>query len=85
MPHPFPNGKIETVADLGSLIRQHRKAANVTQAEAAGLCGVGARFMSELERGKVTLEAGKVIQVLDRLGLQLWILPRGEAPPGGRP
>jgi len=40
--------------------------------------------MSELERGKVTLEVGKVMQVLDRLGLQLWIMPRGVNPSRSR-
>ena len=57
-------------------MRKHRKAAGVTQAEAAGLCGVGVRFMSELERGKETAEVGRVLQVLDRLGLELRVVPR---------
>lgn len=83
MPSIFPNGTISSVADLGFVVRAQRKAADVTQAEAAGLCGVGVRFMSELERGKVTLEVGKVMQVLDRLGLQLRISPRGVHPSVG--
>lgn len=41
----------------------------LTQLNAAGLCGVGERFLSELERGKTTVELGKVLQVLNRLGL----------------
>jgi transcriptional regulator with XRE-family HTH domain len=43
----------------------------LSQLDAAGLCGVGERFLSELERGKTTAELGKVLQVLNRLGLRI--------------
>lgn len=67
-------------AELGSLVRARRKAARLTQAQAAGLAGVGNRFLSELERGKKSLELGLVIQVLHRLGLELAVAPRGTLP-----
>ena len=79
-----PHGKIRSVKELGALVRQRRKDAGVLQADAAALAGVGARFLSELERGKETAEVGKVLQVLDRLGLELLVVPRGRsdnAPP----
>lgn len=82
MPVPIPSGKIDTVGDIGALVRRRRKKAGITQAETAGLCGVGNRFMSELERGKETLEVGRVLQVLHRVGMQVWLLPRGEHPSG---
>jgi y4mF family transcriptional regulator len=72
-----PHGKIRSVKELGALVRQRRKDAGVLQADAAALAGVGARFLSELERGKETAEVGKVLQVLDRLGLELLVVPRG--------
>lgn len=72
-----PYGKIASVAQLGQAIRHRRKAAGVLQADAAALSGVGTRFLSELERGKETAEVGKVLQILARLGLDLWVLPRG--------
>jgi HTH-type transcriptional regulator/antitoxin HipB len=56
---------------LGKAIRDQRKAVGLTQLDAAGLCGVGERFLSELERGKTTAELGKVLQVITRLGLRL--------------
>ncbi len=56
---------------LGSAIRQQRKSMGLTQLDAAGLCGVGERFLSELERGKPTVELGKVLQVLNRLGVRI--------------
>lgn len=70
---------------LGALVRARRKAAGLTQAQAAGLAGVGNRFFSELERGKATLELGLVLQVLDRLGLELTVAPRGSMRRGPPP
>ena len=63
--------KITDATLLGKAIRRRRKSMGLTQLDAAGLCGVGERFLSELERGKPTAELGKVLQVLDRLGLRL--------------
>lgn len=69
------------MAELGQLIRRKRKEVGVLQADAAGLAGVGTRFLSEIERGKETAELGKVLQVLERLGLEVWVLPRGATGP----
>lgn len=72
-------GLVRDPSQLGQLVRARRKAAGLTQAQAAGLAGVGNRFFSELERGKATLELGLVLKVLERLGLELRIAPRGGA------
>ena len=76
----IPYGKISTSSDIGRLVRARRKKSGVTQEQAAALMGVGVRFLSELERGKETAELGKVLRVLERIGLELWIAPRGERP-----
>lgn len=73
----IPYGKTITTAQLGAIIRFHRKTAGVRQADAAALAGVGTRLLSEIERGKATAEVGKVLQILDRLGLEVWVVPRG--------
>jgi y4mF family transcriptional regulator len=73
----LPNGNITTAEDIGGIVRGHRKAQGVTQAELAAVCGVGIRFISELENGKPTVEMGKVLRVLGCLGLQVRIGPRG--------
>jgi len=49
----------------------------MTQERAAGLSGVGIRFLSELERGKPTAELGKVLQVVARLGLEICVEQKG--------
>jgi HTH-type transcriptional regulator/antitoxin HipB len=81
----FPDGtiasemtKISDVKELGLLVRQRRKEAGLTLKDAAGMAGVGIRFLSELERGKPTLQIGMAIQVIQLFGLELHVRLRGE-------
>lgn len=62
--------------ELGRWVRQVRKAKGLTQAELAGLAGVGVRFLSEMERGKATSHLGKVMRVLHRLGCKVRVEAR---------
>lgn len=62
---------ITTAADLGATVRTRRKEAGLTLAEAARRCGVGIRFLSELENGKPTVRLDKVLQVVEALDLAL--------------
>ena len=55
---------VETVSDIGELVKKRRAQLGLNQKDAAGLLGVGVRFLSELERGKETLSIGKVMQVV---------------------
>lgn len=73
----LPSGKILSSKSLGDVVRQQRKLQGATQVELASLCNVGVRFISDLENGKPTIELGKVLQVLNSLGLELAIQPRG--------
>jgi HTH-type transcriptional regulator / antitoxin HipB len=66
-------------ADIGRIVRSARKKAGLRQAQAAALCGVGTRFLSDLENGKATLHLGKVLQVLKGFGLRVVIKRRGFA------
>ena len=75
----FPNGKIVSTKDIGKIVRNTRKKQGATQSEFASLCGVGVRFISELENGKPTAQVGKLLQVLKCLGLEMEIHPRGWA------
>ncbi|MFN5469223.1 MAG: helix-turn-helix domain-containing protein [Pirellulaceae bacterium] len=60
-------------------MRKRRKGAGLTLQEAAGMAGVGIRFLSELERGKPTLQLGLVLQVLQLFGLELHVHARGDS------
>lgn len=68
--------KISDAQQIGQLVRQRRKAAGITLTEAAAVAGVGVRFLSELERGKPTLQLGLAIRVLQIFGLDLHVEPR---------
>ena len=72
---------VRTPADIGAVVRASRVEQGVDQVTTAGLSGVGVRFLGELERGKSTLRLALVLQVLQRLGLDVWIVPRGQRPP----
>ncbi|SPD71811.1 Uncharacterized HTH-type transcriptional regulator y4mF [uncultured Desulfobacterium sp.] len=67
---------IRNSGDIGRIIRSKRKRDGLTLAEASALCGVGYRFLSELENGKHTAALGKVLQVLRGLGLEIQIRSR---------
>jgi len=73
----LPYGNAHSVADVGRSVRAHRKVQGATQSELAALCGVGVRFISDLENGKPTAQLGKVLEVLHCLGLDVRIRPRG--------
>ena len=70
--------KVEDANQIGHLIRQRRKEAGMTLRDAAALAGVGVRFLSELERGKPTLQLGLAIQVIQLFGLELYVEKRGD-------
>lgn len=73
-------GKITTSHDIGRIIRAKRREIGVKQDAAAGLSGVGTKFLSQLENGKETAELGKTLQVLKKLGLEVYIYPRSANP-----
>jgi y4mF family transcriptional regulator len=68
--------KAAAAVDIGAAVREKRKEDGLTLADAAALCGVGYRFMSDLENGKATVQVGKVLQVLMALGLDVTIEAR---------
>ncbi len=61
------------VATIGQIIRDERKELGLRQDELAAASGVGLRFLVELERGKPTVQMGKVLDVLAALGCELQI------------
>ncbi len=73
----LPIGKVLSPEDMGECIRTRRKQQGATQSEFASLCGVGVRFISDLENGKPTIQLGKTLQVLKYLGLELSVQARG--------
>jgi transcriptional regulator with XRE-family HTH domain len=73
-------GKVSTPLEIGQIIALKRKDIGLKQEVAAGVSGVGTKFLSQLENGKETAELGKTLQVLNGLGLELYIFPRSQNP-----
>lgn len=69
--------KEDNLGKIAKIVREKRKSSGLTQADAAALCGVGTRFIVELEKAKQSLQIGKVLKVLNGLGLDLDIRVRG--------
>ena len=66
--------KLKTISDIGVKMRSIRKSQQVSQEPLAGLAGTGARYISELERGKETIRTRELLKLLDALGAGLYIL-----------
>jgi len=62
---------------LGTAIRARRRQLKVTQKDLAMTCGTGLRFIIDLEKGKPTCQIGKILQVLQALGLKLQLVRPG--------
>jgi len=63
--------KVPDIKTFGEIIKKVRKSQNLTQEQLAAACGVGRRFIIELENGKATTHLGKALQVLFTLGISL--------------
>ena len=72
---------IRSTGDLGRYLRAYRKARGINLETAAGLSNVSIKFLSEFERGKETAEIGKVLKVLNAVGLKLIIEQRYKGTP----
>jgi len=64
-----------TTETVGKLVRESRKRLGVTQKDLALTSGTGLRFIIELEKGKETCQIGKVLTVLQTLGIKMILTP----------
>lgn len=71
--------KVEQVSltpeEIGKLVRSTRKRMGVTLADLALTAGTGLRFVIDLEKGKTTCQIGKVLTVLQTLGIEANLSP----------
>ena len=63
----------KTREEIGRLVRDERRRQGVTQMQLAGVAGTGIRFVSDLENGKGTIQTGKLLRVVQTLGLGMFI------------
>ena len=72
----FDESDMTIVSDttrLGALIKTNRKKKRMTQADLADAARTGIRFISDVENGKPTCHIGKVLDVLNTLGIRVAI------------
>jgi HTH-type transcriptional regulator / antitoxin HipB len=71
-----------TTKDLGTVLRQARKARNLTQAELASLAGIWQRTISNIETSASGAKIDTIFDLLAALDLELHIVPRSKMTPG---
>ena len=57
--------------ELGEFIAAERRRQGVTQLQLSQAADVGRRFVVEVEAGKDTVQTGKLLKVLDALGVSI--------------
>lgn len=62
---------IDSPAELGLIVRAVRRAAGIRIDDAAATTGVSKQFASDVERGKETVQLGRVLRLLRELGVVL--------------
>ena len=69
---------MDTMKEIGAFAAKVRREQGITQLELSQAADVGRRFVVELEDGKETLQAGKLLKVLSVLGVDLQLVaPKG--------
>lgn len=62
---------IRSPEELGKVLRAVRKSTRVRQDDLAALVGVSKQFAVDVEAGKPTVQFGRVLRLLDELGIVL--------------
>ncbi len=68
--------KISTAKELGVQIKKRREKLQYTQSYVSEYTGLSISFISEVENGKETAQIGKVMQLIEILGMDLEIKER---------
>lgn len=71
------NEPVKNTFEVGTILRQKRKSQGLTLEQVAQHSGLSMRFVSEVERGKPTAEFGKVLFLLNAVGVDFFVNTRG--------
>lgn len=69
--------QVNDSVSLGQAIRNRRKELSYTQKYISEVTGFSMSFLSDLENGKPTCEIGKMLHIMNMLGLNLNVEARG--------
>jgi len=67
--------RVRLVKYLGKAIQDTRKKREMRQSDLADITGTSVKFISDIERGKETVQMDKAFVLLQALGLKLYITP----------
>lgn len=67
---------ITDVQMIGETIKKRRKELNLTQQYLAEVTGLSTSFISDVENGKQTAEVGKIIKLINMLGMNIIVESR---------
>jgi len=70
--------KLTDAKIFGKAVRMYRKSQNATQIQLAAIANTGARFISDLENGKPTVQLDKALHVAKILGMKIGITVESE-------
>lgn len=73
--------KISSVTDIAALARATRKAADMRIDDLAATAGLSKQFVNDVELGKPTVQLARVLQLLDELGVHVYLDVPKEAEP----
>lgn len=62
---------IHSAADIGMLARTLRRQQGIRQDDMAAIIGASHMFLRDVELGKGTVQLGKVLSLLDELGVRI--------------
>lgn len=67
--------RIRLVKYMGKALKDTRKKKKMTQGDLADITGVSVKFISDVERGKETIQMDKVFDLARALGLLIYLTP----------
>ena len=77
------NDAIIQLADIGQLIRQHRKSFKITANAVAQMAGISRVTLHRIEKGGPTVSMGAYLNVVSALDLKLHLSAKGSREGGG--
>lgn len=65
--------RLDHPSEIGVVIKSARKRQRLRQDDVAGIVGVSENFLGKVENGGETVQWGKLFQVLQGLGVEVWL------------
>lgn len=63
--------QIRSASDIGAIVSALRKRQGIRQVDMAGMIGASHVLLRDIERGKETVNLGKVLHLLEELGIRV--------------